>query len=98
MTSFLPEIIVGGLFTSLLGIAGYFMRRWSQDWETRLIARDSRLDEHAERLDKHGERHAKHDTKLAVLNAKLENIETTTHETSVDVKQLLVSHGLRSQK
>ena len=99
MTAFIPELILGGIFTVLLTICAFLWQRWSKDWETRLIARDARLSDHAKKLEEHDDRHGKHDVKLAVLTTELKSMNNTLYETSVDVKELLqrtASDGRRS--
>ena len=66
------------------------IRRWATLWETRLTAKD-------DRLDGHDDKHTEHDVGIAVLTANLEHIRKTGDDTASDVKELLKqSNGRRA--
>lgn len=71
-----------------VGVFGWLVRDWKNNWQNRIIAQDKRL-------DNHDNKHTEHDLNHAVLKANLEHIRATADETSQDVKQLL-SNGKRT--
>lgn len=77
-------------FIALILRAWYVMKGWKNNWETRLTAQDSRLDEQ-------DDRHAGHDIIHERVKVQLEHITDVTTETRTDVKELLRhSNGNRS--
>ena len=81
--------VLGLIIAGLAAVAWLFIREWKETWENRVIAHDSRLNEHDTKL-----------TEQAVLNAtvsaNIEHIRETSDETRKDVKQLLKQNGHRS--
>lgn len=77
-----PSYVVAIIMAGLGAVAFSRIKKWTDDWETRIVAQDSRLEEHEGR-------HLQSDIKLAVLAAELGHIKETTTETRKDVKKLL---------
>jgi len=77
-----PEHIAGLLVVALLSLAGYMIRNYFKGWETRIVAQDERLDDHANKYTNHA-------VEIATIKANMEHIRATGDETSQDVKKLL---------
>jgi len=67
---------------ALIGLAGFMIRNYFSNWETRMIAQDDRLDDHDTKYTDHA-------VQIATIKANMEHIRATGDETSADVKKLL---------
>ena len=74
------------IITILFGLVIKLIRKWANDWETRLLVVDRRL-ESSER------RHGEHETALAENTTRLEYIGDAVTVICADVKKLLSANG-----
>ncbi len=85
----MSEAATIAIVLGFLGVFGWLLRDWKNNWQNRIVAQDKRL-------DNHDSKHTEHDLNHAVLVANLEHIRSAADETRTDVKELLSQNGNRS--
>jgi len=84
-----PEYIAGLLVLALVSLAGFMIRNYFKNWETRMVVQDKRL-------NSHDAKYTEHSVEIATIKANMEHIRAIGDETSADVKTLLSLNGNRS--
>ena len=67
--------IVLAIIALLVSVAGYLIRNFAKNWDTRLIAQAKELAEHRVKIAEHENKHARQDEKNTNFEKTVERIE-----------------------